>query len=142
MPRDSNVSRDVHAAPHLGPRSVRELERACRQDPGNTVLAFELGLAYASRGQPHQALPLLQRMIQEYPKMDVARYSVGLSLLELGRVDDGLRHLAYAFRLNALNVARFINEGPALRHGHDARVRRMLSQWSSHFQESMSRGYV
>lgn len=128
--------------PKPGARSIPEMEHAYRQDPGNTVTALELGLAYARNKQPHDALPLLQLAIQEYPKMDAARYFTGIALLQIGRIDDGLRHLAYSFRLNALNVARFINEGDALAHGHHPRVRIMLARWSRQFQESNARGYV
>ncbi|HEX9817257.1 MAG TPA: tetratricopeptide repeat protein [Candidatus Thermoplasmatota archaeon] len=128
--------------PKRGPRTTQELEQAYRKDPANTVVALELGLAYAKQNKPHDALPLLQLAIEQYPKMDAARYFAGIALLEIGRIDDGLRHLAYAFRLNALNVARFINEGAALTHGQNPLVRAMLARWSRQFQESNARGYV
>lgn len=129
-------------APRPGPRDIPQLEVAYRADAGNAVLALELGLAYAKQKRPHDAVPLLQLAVQAYPKMDAARYFCGVALLDLGRVDDGLRHLSYSFRLNALNVARFINEGPVHVHGQNPRVRAMLARWSRHFQESSSRGYV
>ena len=124
------------------PRTIPSLEQTYRDNPANTVVALELGLAYAKDKRPHEALPLLQLAIQEYPKMDAARYFAGIALLDIGRIDDGLRHLAYSFRLNALNVARFINEGAALAHGHEPRVRAMLAQWSRQFQDANARGYV
>ncbi len=134
-----------HSAPAvtpLIPRAIPDMEAAYRQDPSNMVVALELGLAYTKNKQPNDALPLLQLAIHEHPKMDAARYFAGIALLEIGRIDDGLRHLAYSFRLNALNVARFINEGDALAHGHHPRVRAMLARWSRQFQESNARGYV
>lgn len=121
---------------------VSSLEAAYRADPGNIALALELGLAYGGARRHGDALPLLQLAIRAFPKVDAARYQAGLALLELGRVENAIDQLQYAFRLNPLNVARFVSEGAAQAHGHHAEVRSLLARWSRAFHEAHNRGYA
>jgi hypothetical protein len=141
-PQPSPAAARRPESPKPGARSISELESAFREDSSDIAVALELGLAYSKSQRPHDALPLLQLAIQAYPKLDAARYFGAVTLLELGRVDEAVRHLSYAFRLNPLNVARFINEGAAEIHGRHPKVRGLLASWSRRFQEANARGYV
>ena len=124
------------------PRALTDIEAAYHADPLSDPLALELGLAYANLKRPHDAVPLLQHAIRSYPKLDLARYYAGVSLLAVDRVEDGLKHLEYAFRLSPVNVARFINDGAAHKFGRHAEVRRLLARWSKNFQDARDRGYA
>lgn len=117
-------------------------ESAYAKDPGNITLGLDLGLSYLKAGRVQDALPLLLMATQAYPKAEVARYSAGLALLEVGRVQEAVDQLHYAFRLNPLNVARFLKEGPAASHGKHPLVRDLLGRWARVFHDAHHRGYA
>lgn len=122
--------------------SLDRLEREFRSHPNKLGVALELGVRYSEAGRPVDALPLLLLSIRSYPRSDAARYHAALCLLQMGRYEEAGRHLEYAFRLNPLNVARFLKEGPASVHGQRPEIRTVIEQFARSFHESSSRGYA
>jgi hypothetical protein len=124
------------------PAPLVAMEAAFRADAGNVQGALELGLEYVKAGEHEKALPLLLMSVRNFPKSDVARYACALAFLHAHRDEEAVRHLDYAFRLNPLNVARFIKEGPAHRHGRKPQVEALLRRWARVYHESNARGYA
>lgn len=142
--RAPSVGKPVPEALPAQPPSggLQATEANFRRDPSNVLLGLELGIAYHKAGRTEEALPLLLLATQAYPKTDVARYHAGLALLEIGRADEGVKHLHYAFRLNQVNVARFLKEGPAAQHGRHPLVRELIARWARVFHDAQHRGYA
>ena len=122
--------------------SLALMENTFRDNPENVQAAIELGLTYGRAGRHEEALPLLLLSIQSFPKVEALRYQAALGLLAIGRDEDAATHLEYAFRLNPLNVARFLKEGPARAHGQKPPIAGLLRRWSRNFHESSNRGYA
>lgn len=122
--------------------SLEALEASYRRQPGRTALALDLGVRYAEKGRHADALPLLLMAIRSYPRTEAPRYHAAVALLNLGRVEEAARHLEYAFRLNPLNVARFVQEAAATPHGRDPTIERVMQRFAREFQEANARGYA
>ncbi|MBI2076992.1 MAG: CDC27 family protein, partial [Euryarchaeota archaeon] len=145
LPRSASLPASARSANPIAPphhTAIDHVENTYRADPGNIQAALELGLTYGRAGRHEEALPLLLLAVQSFPKVEAVRYQAALALLAVGRAQDAVNHLEYAFRLNPLNVARFLKEGPVVEHGEKPPVSALLRRWSRNFNETSNRGYA
>jgi len=77
-------------------REIRELTRVLEEDPADTNARLALGYAYQRAGRYQDAISAYDAVLSAAPDSTAALYNKGISLLEIGRDDQGeeaLRHV-------------------------------------------------
>ena len=78
---------------HEYARAVQSFERALTIDPGQPTVLFNLGLTYLQAGQNENARRRLAELAKLQSDNFLARHYLGVSLLKLGRMQDGITEL-------------------------------------------------
>jgi len=78
---------------HQYARAVQSFERALTIDPGQPTVLFNLGLTYLQAGQNENARRRLAELAKLQSDNFLARHYLGVSLLKLGRMQDGMAEL-------------------------------------------------
>ncbi len=78
---------------HEYARAVQSFERALTIDPGQPTVLFNLGLTYLQAGQNENARRRLAELAKLQSDNFLARHYLGVSLLKLGRIQDGIAEL-------------------------------------------------
>jgi len=78
---------------HEYARAVQSFERALTIDPGQPTVLFNLGLTYLQAGQNENARRRLAELAKLQSDNFLARHYLGVSLLKLGRMQDGIAEL-------------------------------------------------
>jgi len=84
--------------------ALRATRRAWELAPKSLVARYRLGNLLLLTGQPAQARPLLESVVQEAPWHQAAHYSLGRALLQLGETEAARRMLRRAEALRALQA--------------------------------------
>ena len=84
---------------HL-PEAAAELEAALADEPANRLAAAELAQVYVQNHQAGKAVPLLVRLLKNYPQDAYAWADLGRAEIMAGQVEQGIRSLQTALRLN------------------------------------------
>jgi tetratricopeptide (TPR) repeat protein len=84
---------------HL-PEAAAELEAALADEPENRLAAAELAQVYVQNHQAGKAVPLLERLLKNYPQDAYAWADLGRAEIMAGQVEQGIRSLQTALRLN------------------------------------------
>ena len=83
------------AACHVQARRVaaalRALNDAGRAEPGNPVVAANLGIVLSDNGRPAEAVPALQRALEVDPDFHEARFNLAVAFARLNRRTDAAR---------------------------------------------------
>jgi tetratricopeptide (TPR) repeat protein len=103
---------------------VEALEEAHRLDPGGTATASVLARTYSSLGRNEEAVALYIRLIGERPHDPDLRFRLGVTYLQLERLEVATREFEAAIRLDPGEAAYWVNLGVALegRHWFDRAV--------------------
>jgi arylsulfatase A-like enzyme/Tfp pilus assembly protein PilF len=72
-------------------RAAAALRAAERVEPGNPVVAANLGIVLSDGGQPAEGLPHLQRALAIDPEFHEARFNLAVAFARLGRRADAAR---------------------------------------------------
>ena len=71
--------------------ALRTLQRGAQIEPGNAVVAANLGLVLSDSGRPAEGLPHLTRAVSIDPDFHQARFNLALAFARLGHRVGGLR---------------------------------------------------
>jgi len=66
------------------------LRRADAAEPGNPVVAANLGILYSKTGRGPEAMALLARVLKDDPEFNEARFNLALAYARAGRQADAL----------------------------------------------------
>jgi tetratricopeptide (TPR) repeat protein len=78
---------------HQYDRAIRSFEKALVFDPKQPAVLFNLGLTYLQAGQNEQARTTLDLLVREQNRNYMARHYLGVSLLKLSRISEGIAEL-------------------------------------------------
>jgi len=99
-----------------GPRSAEILARkALELDPNDAEAWACLGLAYWARGDLNDALTEIEKALLMSPNLAAAHFFRAITLIDVGRVEEGLRSIETWFRLDPRNPLRRLGEDAILR---------------------------
>jgi tetratricopeptide (TPR) repeat protein len=108
----------------LGDRCIPERIRGT--NPYNRAIAF------ASIGQPDEAITLYHRAIEENPRLEPAYANLSLLLIDRGQLDEAIRIAQQAIQLNPDDSAAHANLGVAL--AHDNRMQQAIVEFQRALQ--------
>ena len=74
--------------------AVQALQHADRAEPGNAVVAANLGIVLSDNGRPAEGVPHLQRAVDADPDFHQARFNLAIAFARLGRRADAFRQTA------------------------------------------------
>ena len=74
-------------------RAIRSFEKALEVDPKQPMVRFNLGLTYLQTGQFDKARGVLGPLAREQNDNFLAQHYFGVSLLKLGRINEGISEL-------------------------------------------------
>jgi tetratricopeptide (TPR) repeat protein len=80
--------------------AAAELEAALAAEPENRLAAAELAQVYVQDHKADKAVPLLEGLLKNYPQDAYAWADVGRTEIMAGQVEQGIRSLRTALRLN------------------------------------------
>jgi arylsulfatase A-like enzyme/cytochrome c-type biogenesis protein CcmH/NrfG len=80
-----------HAAARRFDAAAAALGHADRAEPGNPVVAANLGLVLSDAGRPVEGIPHLQRALTLDPAFDQARFHLAIAFARAGRREDARR---------------------------------------------------
>lgn len=90
------------------PEAVRELEVAVATQPENKLAAALLAKVYVQEHQPAHALPVLQRLLKEFPDDAYAWRDLGRAQFDLGQIGQAVHSFQTAVQLNpSLNKVHY-----------------------------------
>jgi adenylate cyclase len=99
-----------------GPRSAEILARkALELDPNDAEAWACLGLAYWARGDLNDALTEIEKALLMSPNLAAAHFFRAITLIDVGRIEEGLRSIETWFRLDPRNPLRRLGEDAILR---------------------------
>jgi tetratricopeptide (TPR) repeat protein len=78
---------------HQYDRAIHSFERALAIDPKQPAVLFNLGLTYVQAGQNEKARSTLTLLVREHDDNYLARHYLGVSLLKLNRIAEGIAEL-------------------------------------------------
>ena len=78
---------------HQYDRAIHSFEKALEIDPKQRAVLFNLGLTYLQAGQNENARGTLGALVREQSGNYLARHYLGVSLLKLGRAEEGIAEL-------------------------------------------------
>ncbi|MGA3023906.1 MAG: tetratricopeptide repeat protein [Bryobacteraceae bacterium] len=84
--------------------AVAEFRRELDSEPGNPAAATMLACTLLNHADAAAALPYAAKAAQEAPRLSMAQYAFGLSLVETGGVATGTEHLEQAVQLDPDNI--------------------------------------
>jgi len=84
---------------HL-PEAAKELEEAVAAQPENKLAAALLAKVYVQEHQPDRALPVLRKLLKEFPQDAYAWRDLGKAQFDLGQTNEAVQSLRVAVRLN------------------------------------------
>jgi tetratricopeptide (TPR) repeat protein len=88
--------------------AAAELEAALADAPENRLAAAELAQVYVQNHQAGKAVPLLERLLKNYPQDAYAWADLGRAEVMAGQVEQGIRSFQTALRLNpSLNKVHY-----------------------------------
>jgi tetratricopeptide (TPR) repeat protein len=86
--------------------AVRDLETVYGRRPKDSVVAYDLGTAYAAAGRAAKAVPLLESAASANPALAaVARYQLGTLALGQAHYDEAVRQLTESLRRDPKSLA-------------------------------------
>ena len=80
--------------------AISELQRAERFDPLGTMIGMSIGMAHYFARRYDRAEPELRRVLDLVPNVIIAHFFLGRTLVESGRVEQGIRSLKRALKLS------------------------------------------
>ena len=104
---DSPRVHALYAAYLMGPApgmAVAQLRRELEIEPADPDVTATLACAMLDRGDAAGALPYAEKAVQEAPRLPMAEYAVGRSLMETGDLGKGMEYLEVAVQLDPDNV--------------------------------------
>ena len=90
------------------------LELFLSDDPENTDLLYNLGMAYSDQNNLERAVDLLARLVTNEPDHVNGRVALGVALLRSGKVNEGISELETAVRQAPENLWAHRNLGAGL----------------------------
>jgi cytochrome c-type biogenesis protein CcmH/NrfG len=78
---------------HQYDRAIHAFEKALVIDPKQPTVRFNLGLTYLQAGQSEKARGTLGSLVREQGVNHLARHYLAVSLLKLGRIEEGIAEL-------------------------------------------------
>lgn len=78
---------------HQYDRAIHSFEKALEIDPKQPAVLFNLGLTYLQNGQNEKARGTLGSLVREQSGNYLARHYLGVSLLKVGRIEEGIAEL-------------------------------------------------
>lgn len=82
------------------PEAARELEQAVAEQPENRLAAALLAKVYVQEHQAARAIPVLQKLLKDFPHDAYAWNDLGKAYLDLGQTTEAIRSLQIAVRLD------------------------------------------
>ena len=83
--------------------AMHHYQRAWNYGKGNPDFAYEISMLHFENGNLNEALPILEYVVKAQPWNASAHYNLGRSLVGLGQVEEGQRHLDMTDQLQDLN---------------------------------------
>jgi len=87
-----------HALSHRFDAAAAALRDADRAEPGNPVVAANLGLMLSDGGRPAEGVPHLRRALEIDPSFDQARFYLAIALARLGQRAEAAQEAAELLR--------------------------------------------
>jgi tetratricopeptide (TPR) repeat protein len=84
--------------------AIREFQVELALEPDHVQAMLYLADTYVQLGQPAEARPLLEKVVQLDPTQSLAHLDLGILLSDAGRNDEALRELTLAEKLNPQEV--------------------------------------
>ena len=111
-------------------RAIQEFERELELTPASGGTLTMLAWALLNRGDSAMALPYAVKAAKNEPAYPVGQYVAGRSLIETGNVEEGIKHLELAAKLDPANLENHLALAaayPKARRYRDARRERRMS---------------
>src|SRR5579875_447885 len=102
------------------PEAAEELRAAVDADPENRLALAELAQVYVQEHRPAAALPILRRILTEYPHDAEAWADFGKAQISLNQITEGIHSLQTALKLNPTQVSLHYELAMAYRKLGDA----------------------
>ncbi len=100
---------------------TQEIAHASQLAPDNTVIAFELGTAFASDGDDAQAIAVFRHALQLAPNSMDATYQLALALQRTNKAQEAIPLLRKVIAAQPGNTAAMTNLGMALCQAQEAK---------------------
>jgi len=110
--------------------AIKEYHRELENTPASGGTLAMLAWSLLNRGDSTAALPYAEKAVRSEPSYALAQYVLGRSLVENNAVDDGIKHLELAERMDPANLENHLSLAaayPRVRRYRDARRERQRS---------------